>query len=121
LFDRFIQMPDPAEIFGLLETGQAIALLPVRLETHFKSGRAGMELLVRIYPDDVHVEIHEPELTEVEIQAGQEFWQKTQAAESLPEEEKAAAKRAAWAGLCRAVQAGRAAWIIRRSPRGCLK
>lgn len=113
LYESFIRLPDPAQVFELLETGQAIALLPVRLETFFKPGQAGIELLVRIYPDDAHVEVHEPELTEEEIQAGRSFWQKTQAAENLPEPEKTAAQRLAWAGLAGQFGAERAAWISR--------
>ena len=47
-----------------------VALLPVRLETRFATGAAGPELLVRIYPDEIHADRHEPELTAEEDAAG---------------------------------------------------
>ncbi|HEU0294577.1 MAG TPA: hypothetical protein VFR47_17690 [Anaerolineales bacterium] len=113
LLAGLLQTPDPADIFGLLEARQAIALLPIRLETHFRSGLAGTELLVRIYPDDVHVETHEPELTDEEVQAGQAFWRATLAADALPEAQRPAARLAAWAQLAGRFTPERAAWVAR--------
>lgn len=47
-----------------------IALLPVRLETRLSDGH----LLIRIFPDDAHVDDHEPLLDERELAAGQAYW-----------------------------------------------
>jgi hypothetical protein len=47
-----------------------IVLLPVRLETRLRGGH----LLIRIYPDDVHVDDHEPQLDAREYAAGQAYW-----------------------------------------------
>ena len=46
-----------------MDQGVPIVLLPVRLETRFRAGTGGTDLLIRVYPDDVHVDTHEPELT----------------------------------------------------------
>jgi hypothetical protein len=76
-----------------------VVLLPVRLETRF----AGSELLLRVYPDDIFGEAHEPELTDKEVTDGEAFWDA-----AWPGED---AERAAWKSLVDAAGAPRAAWI----------
>jgi hypothetical protein len=58
---------------------QPTALLPVRLETRFvdangETGGQRTELLVRVYPDQIHTDSHETELTEKEVRWGKRFW-----------------------------------------------
>jgi hypothetical protein len=87
-----------------LKTDLPLALFPVRLETHFE----GDFLLVRVYPDTVHVDSFEPELTETEIRWGRNFWIHTW----LAGNDKARV-RSAWAQLSEHFGATRAAWIAR--------
>jgi len=57
---------------------QVVALFPVRLETRFFTvATGGSELRVRVYPDKVHVDTHEPDLTEQELLWGTHFWEET--------------------------------------------
>lgn len=49
-------------------------LLPVRLESRFRQESGQLKLLLRIYPDQVHVHSHESELTPDERAAGIEYW-----------------------------------------------
>ena len=51
-----------------------ILLLPVRIETRYvpRTG-GGMNLRVRVYPDELHIDTHEPALMAAERAAGQAF------------------------------------------------
>ena len=89
-----------------LTPGVPIVLLPVRLEArYFNSGK---ELRIRIFPDQIHADAHEPELTAAEREAGIAYWN---AVFASPD----SAKRttAPWEDLCSVVGAQRAAWIAR--------
>ena len=61
-------------VIGTIETiapaTVPVALLPVGLETRFE----GDTLLIRVLPDEIHVEDHEPELIDSEVDAGRTFW-----------------------------------------------
>lgn len=73
-----------------------VLLLPIRLETRFKEG----SLLIRIYPDQVSVNTHEPRLTTAELKAGREYVD-------------AESKQDAWRELSRKISPERAAWIVK--------
>jgi hypothetical protein len=86
-----------------------ILMLPVRLETRFSPrSDGGSDLRIRIYPDKVHIDTHEPELTEAEITWGKHFWDQTWRAANDPE-----ARRIAWRQLVERFDANRAAWVAR--------
>src|SRR3954469_15795773 len=100
--------PDLAEplSFG---PARPIVLLPVRLETRFTPlADGGVELRVRVYPDKVHVDTHEPGLTEQELIWGKHFWDQTWRAATDKE-----ARKRAWSQLAERFDAARAAWIAR--------
>ncbi|HEY5418341.1 MAG TPA: hypothetical protein VIK41_26075 [Gemmatimonadaceae bacterium] len=92
--------PNVAAIAGNIP----IALLPVRIETRFFNSAA--ELRVRIFPDQVHVDAHEPELTVGERDLGIAYWQARFAA---PDPNTRASSP--WATLAGIVGPARAAWI----------
>jgi hypothetical protein len=92
--------PNVAAIAGAVP----IALLPVRIETRFFN--SATELRVRIFPDQIHVDSHEPELTAGERDAGMAYWRARFAA---PDPGTRASSP--WAALVASVGAARAAWI----------
>ncbi|MHB8148531.1 MAG: hypothetical protein ACYDIB_00050 [Desulfobulbia bacterium] len=67
------------------------------------------ELWVRIFPDDIFVQSHEPELTVEEIAAGKTYWHENWRAKGNAE-----AAEAAWRLLCSKYTVQRAAWIVRQ-------
>jgi len=55
-----------------------ILLYPVRVEARFMEGSAAhspSELWVRIFPDDIHIDTHEEDLSIEEINAAEKFWE----------------------------------------------
>lgn len=86
-----------------------LVLLPVRLETRFFALADGStELRVRIFPDKVHLDSHEPELTTDEQTWGQHYWQQDWLAGS-----DTSARADAWRQIADRFGAKRAAWIVR--------
>ncbi|HYR07505.1 MAG TPA: hypothetical protein VEQ60_07045, partial [Longimicrobium sp.] len=85
-----------------------VALLPVRLETRFLDQGGVTHLCVRIFPDDLHVDTHEPALTEDEERWGRRLWEQAWRAGGDP-----AAERALEGELAARFGAGRAEWIAR--------
>src|SRR5262249_1403871 len=84
-----------------------LVLLPVRLETRFFIKPEGEgELLVRVYPDKIHIDTHEPELTEDEVTWGKHFWEQTWRAGNDDALRKTAVNQ-----LAERFGAPRAAWI----------
>src|SRR3954453_11214414 len=88
---------------------RALVLFPVRVETRFFPQTDGsVELRVRVYPDAIHVDSHEPELTAEEVTWGQHFWEQTWRAANED-----ARSRAAWQQLADRFDPPRASWVAR--------
>jgi hypothetical protein len=107
----FVAPALPPELAATLAASDVpLLMLPVRLETRFflLPDAASQELRVRVYPDQVHVDSHEPGLSQDEFLWGQHFWQQVWRAGHDE-----AGERLAWQQLCDRFDAQRAAWIAR--------
>ncbi len=60
--------------FEQLDPDLPLTLLPVRLEARYLPRGRPRHLLIRVYPDVVHADGHQPTLTERELLLGQQFW-----------------------------------------------
>src|SRR6266567_2402779 len=80
-----------------------LVLLPVRLETRYTEDRQALR--VRIFPDEIHIDALEPQLTGDETAVGEAYWAAVWAGSSDEE---------ALAALSRSIQPRRAAWILER-------
>ncbi|MCC7208562.1 MAG: hypothetical protein IT323_14740, partial [Anaerolineae bacterium] len=98
----------PEEQLARLDDANPILLLPVRLETRFMPAANGTELWVRIFPDDVAIDSHQPGLTPDEIVAGKSYWEQFWRAG-----DDGARQRGAWRVLVNRCGRHRAAWIAR--------
>jgi hypothetical protein len=87
-----------------------LLLLPVNIQTRFVNQQKGSaELWVRIYPDQIAVDSHEPELTNQEVSDGQAYWNAVwQAGNPPPNPDDA---RAPWRTVASLYGPQRAAWI----------
>jgi hypothetical protein len=89
-----------------LNAGVPIVLLPVRIEARYFNG--GDELRIRIYPDQIHADAHEPELTAAERDAGMAYWNAIFAAPDPKTR-----TTTPWIDLASSVGPERAAWIVK--------
>ena len=93
---------------GIAPANVPVALLPVGLETRF----SGDTLLVRVIPDQIHVEDHEAALTDAEVDAGRAFWRQVWRG-GQAEPAATDAERTAWAQLVGVIgNSRRAAWVV---------
>ena len=80
----------PQNDFERLRKDCALTLLPVRLETIFTGGDTPRLLRIRVFPDEVHIDSHDPRLTPEEKRAGAEFWRRLDTANGDADKELAA-------------------------------
>lgn len=112
ILKEFGRFTDPREGISKLDDSTPILMMPVRLETRFKTvGIAGpapaRQLWVRIYPDDCWIDAFDPTLTETEVADGRAYWIAVWQAGGIEDQE-----RGAWRGLAASHGSGRAAWIV---------
>ena len=110
----------PDDLFNGLEANVPLVLLPVRLETSFAVDGSSL-LHVRIFPDDVHIDGHDEELTATEAALGAAMW--AGSADILafgetpptppPGPDLPDGRRARWVSLVRMLGGPRAAWVAR--------
>ena len=105
LGDRLVINVDPASFLTTLDGRVPVAMLPVRLETRF----IGNELRIRIFPDQIHINAHEPELLDEEAAAGRRYWELRWEAAANDDPDGA---EAAWTGLTGEFDPMRALWIV---------
>src|SRR3569833_75672 len=89
-----------------LRAGVPIVLLPVRIEARYYNG--GDELRIRIYPDQIHADAHETELTAAERDAGKAY---RNAIFASPDPK--TRTTSPWIDLASSVGPERAAWIVK--------
>lgn len=109
--DLFLNLSDPREHLGRLNDVFPILMMPLRIETRFKTfledGADRYQLWVRVYPDDCMVDSFEEILSDIEVRSAQRYWLQMWRAGKVEDDE-----RAAWRGLVSSHGSGRAMWII---------
>ncbi|WP_346236779.1 hypothetical protein ABDK00_013940 [Niabella insulamsoli] len=94
-----------------------VVMLPVRIETRFVNPPISSvpELWIRIFPDDIHTNTHEPAMTQGEIDAGQAYWTAmADVSSQLSPDEKEEARKNIWLKLKETVTgAQRAIWVAK--------
>jgi hypothetical protein len=97
---------DPVKEIGRFESAFPILMMPVRLETRFKTDLPDPQLWVRVYPDDCSIDTFEETLSENEIKNARLYWAGIWAAGGVVDEQ-----RGAWRGLVASHGSGRAEWV----------
>jgi hypothetical protein len=112
-FVNFSEDSDPREGVNKLNDAHPCLLLPVRLETRFKTisieDEIRNQLWVRVYPDDCAVDTFEATLSKVEVKNAQTYWTERWRAGGNED-----LHRGAWRGLVASHGSGRAAWLVQQ-------
>ncbi|MCW2848207.1 MAG: hypothetical protein JWR90_2181 [Marmoricola sp.] len=106
LSDGLLTVFTPESLTATLDGTRPVAMLPVRIETRFETAT---RLRVRVFPDQLHVDAHDPALTADESEGAQWYWNQRWAA-GLDDLD---AGRVAWTGLTQRFRPGRAAYLVR--------
>jgi hypothetical protein len=100
----------PQQLISEWNDGIPILLLPVRLETRFKTIDGRHQLWVRVFPDEIAVTSHEKVLTEKEFDYGKAYWSNLWSAGQ--DEIK---KKQSWRIIADVFGANRAAWVAQQT------
>ncbi len=92
------------QAYARLDTGVPLVLAPVRIETRVRRSKPE-RLDIRVYPDQIHLDQHDPALTPLERRRGAEYWT-AQRATTDPE-----AQLARWEALAAELGPHRAAYV----------
>lgn len=103
--DRLVDAFNPEILTATLDGQHPVAMLPVRIETRYDGPT---RLLVRVFPDQLHVDAHDPAFTVDETEAAHWYWTHRWQA-GLDDEE---AARAGWQALTQRFRPGRAAYLV---------
>ena len=96
---------EPEAAVEALDGKVPVALLPVRIETRFAD--ANTTLHIRIFPDQVHLDAHEPAFTDDERAGAEWYWN-----ERWPALDDAARAEHAWTTLAGRFRPGRARYLL---------
>jgi hypothetical protein len=107
LIDRLYEL-QPQQLIKEWQDNLPITLLPVRMETKYRQTDNDIQLMVRVYPDDIALIAHEKTLTEIELEFGREHWRIL-----FNKEGNAQTKREAWKLLSDKFGVNRAAWVAK--------
>jgi hypothetical protein len=90
-----------------LPANAPFVMFPIRIETRFGTTPApnpAPALLLRVYPDEIFLDTHEPRLTREEIDAAKSYFNETDTIQEQPEH---------WRELIHDMSPERAAWVLR--------
>lgn len=97
----------PTDDMKRLPANAPFIMFPIRIETRFgmTSGANPVPaLLLRVYPDEIFLDTHEPRLTREEIDAAKTYFIETDTIQEQPE---------SWRELIAGMSPERAAWVLR--------
>jgi hypothetical protein len=96
---------EPEAAVEALDGKVPVALLPIRIETRFADGATTLH--IRIFPDQVHLDAHEPAFTDDERAGGEWYWN-----ERWPALDDAEVGERAWTTLAGRFRPGRARYLV---------
>jgi hypothetical protein len=100
--------PTPIPSVPLVAGDRPLVLLPVRLETRFFPVATGGSLVkIRVFPDTIHTDTHEPGVTLSEAEWGRHYWRTLWRAAN--DEER---RKSVWRQLAERYEPQRASWVI---------